>query len=202
MLQTVADWSRMTAMPELLPARQQLDSDILQLTTIFQPDVNLSVWQRHLCQNVQDYASSLLHLLQHPLQRRLNVDEIALFLQRTLPEAQNQAAFIADVVMVAELFSCLMASDSLGLRLSVLQQPMCPKFHTDHLVCRLVTTYQGPGTEWHSGPLGDNHPTQQLQAGDVALLKGSGWDDMQTYAISHRSPAIAAARLLLTLDPI
>lgn len=202
MTQTVLDWDRISAEPAFLPARQHLDPDILQLTAIFAPDVNLSVWQRSLSQDVQNYASSLISMLSHPLQRRLSVDEVAVFLQRTLPDTPEQAAFIDDIAQVAELFSCLMACDTLGLRLSVLHQPMCPKFHTDHLLCRLVTTYCGPGTEWHSGQVGDNAIPQQLQAGDVALLKGSGWEDSQTYAISHRSPTVAAARLLLTLDPI
>lgn len=196
------NWSHISAESALLPARQHLDADILQLTTIFSPDVNLSVWQRSLSQDVQIYANNLIKQLRHSLQRRLAIIELPEFLQRTLPEAPEQAAFIDDIVQVAELFSCLMACETLGLRLSVLQQPMCPKFHTDHLVCRLVTTYCGPGTEWHSGKVGDKVMPQQLQVGDVALLKGSGWEDRQTYAICHRSPAVAAARLLLTLDPI
>ena len=25
---------------------------------------------------------------------------------------------------------------------------MCPRFHADHLKCRLVTTYYGPATQW------------------------------------------------------
>ncbi|WP_238534534.1 DUF1826 domain-containing protein [Alishewanella aestuarii] len=48
----------------------------------------------------------------------------------------------------------------------------------------------------------NNARGQQLQQADVALLKGSGWENMATYAISHRSPALAAPRLLLTLDPV
>ena len=34
------------------------------------------------------------------------------------------------------------------LRLDGIDHPMCPRFHTDKLKCRLVTTYVGPATQW------------------------------------------------------
>ena len=35
-----------------------------------------------------------------------------------------------------------------GLRLTSLNNAMCPRFHVDGVPCRLVTTYQGIATEW------------------------------------------------------
>lgn len=183
-------------------AKQVQASDIAVLTDIFAADVNLSVWQRQLTQPVQQYARHLLTTLKLPLQRRLALPEVSSLLDSVLPEATGKSDFIADIQQISEMFSCLMDCSELGLRLKVLQQPMCPKFHTDHLLCRLVSTYVGPATEWHAGPLELAAPCQNMQQGDVALLKGSGWEGMQTYAISHRSPVTPGSRLLLTLDPV
>lgn len=183
-------------------AKQVQASDIAVLTDIFAADVNLSVWQRQLTQPVQQYAKHLLTALKLPLQRRLALPELSSLLDSLLPEAMGKNDFIADIQQISEMFSCLMDCPELGLRLKVLQQPMCPKFHTDHLLCRLVSTYIGPATEWHAGPLELEAPSQNMQQGDIALLKGSGWEGMQTYAISHRSPVTPGTRLLLTLDPV
>lgn len=183
-------------------AKQAQASDIAVLTDIFQPDVNLSVWQRQLPLAVGQYAEHLLSALKLPLQRRLALDDISSLLEQQLPEAAGKSDFIGDVQQLSDIFSCLMDCPELGLRLKVLQQPMCPKFHTDHLLCRLVSTYIGPATEWHAGSLAQEAPCQTMQQGDVALLKGSGWEDMQTYAISHRSTVSPGERLLLTLDPV
>lgn len=189
--------------PETLRfARQCLSPEPEGLTGIFQPDVNLAVWQRILSAPLTDYAHFLLHNLPLPLQQMLPVSAIAADTGKQLPDGPGKAAFIADLVQVAEMFACLMDCPQLGLRLRVLDQPMCPRFHSDHLVCRLVCTYTGPATEWHAGPVTAAEPARQLQSGDVALLKGSGWEDSACYAISHRSPASPARRLLLTLDPV
>lgn len=197
-----ATWQILTPEPQQLAAQQKQATDLAVLTDIFEPDVNLTIWQRSLPDTVQQYATSLISALKLPLQHRLALNDISALLDRVLPEATGKADFITDVQQLAEIFACLMDCPELGLRLKVLQQPMCPKFHTDHLLCRLVSTYIGPATEWHAGPLDLAAPCQNMQQGDVALLKGSGWEDMQTYAISHRSPVTPGTRLLLTLDPV
>ena len=187
---------------ELSQARQCLGADPETLLSIFEPDVNLAVWQRSLPPSLQCYISCLQSTLQLPPQYMLTVSDISSELSAQLPESPGKTEFIADIQQIAEMFACLMDCQQLGLRLRVLDKPMCPKFHTDHLVCRLVSSYSGPATEWHAGPVTAAKPTQQLQCGDIALLKGSGWEDSPCHAISHRSPATPGQRLLLTLDPV
>ncbi|MCH8538504.1 MAG: DUF1826 domain-containing protein [Alkalimonas sp.] len=188
--------------PAIGTARQCLSPQPEILTSIFEPDVNLAVWQRQLAEPLISYSRLLLNELPLPLQQMLPIRDINTDLTSLLPGGPGQAHFIADVVQIAEMFACLMDCQQVGLRLRVLNQPMCPKFHTDHLLCRLVSSYAGPATEWHAGPVQAKEPTQQLQCGDIALLKGSGWEDSACYAISHRSPASPEPRLLLTLDPV
>ncbi|MCC5853475.1 MAG: DUF1826 domain-containing protein [Alkalimonas sp.] len=183
-------------------ARQQLGSERDTLLAIFEPDVNLAVWQRACTAAIDTYCQVLLDQLSLPLQRMLPSQDIANALTEALPAGDGKADFVADVQLLADIFACLMDCPELGLRLRVLDTPMCPKFHTDHLVCRLVCTYSGPATEWHGGSIALPDTTMQLQATDVALLKGSGWEGSRCHAISHRSPANPGKRLLLTLDPV
>jgi len=100
---------------------------------------------------------------------------------------------------------------------------MCPKFHVDKVPCRLVTTYQGAATEWlphqavnreklgagsngkadsESGLYKNQNDIQQLNCGEVALLKGESWQGNENAGLVHRSPSLAVDehRLLLTLD--
>jgi hypothetical protein len=98
---------------------------------------------------------------------------------------------------------------------------MCPRFHVDRIPCRLVTTYQGPATQWLTNAVADrsvlghangglpDHKSglyshgdnvQQIKAGDVSLLKGELWEGNEGAGLIHRSPSTDFPRLLLTLD--
>ena len=46
------------------------------------------------------------------------------------------------------MFADLTAAERLGVRLARLDEPMCPRFHVDHVGVRLLTTYCGVGAEW------------------------------------------------------
>ena len=73
---------------------------------------------------------------------------------------------------------------------------MCPRFHVDHIPCRLITTYTGGVTEWipqsaadrsklgagnngkpdeKSGLYRSESDIRKLISGEVALLKGEQW---------------------------
>ena len=100
---------------------------------------------------------------------------------------------------------------------------MCPRFHTDNVKCRLVTTYYGPGTQWlpnhladttklgagneglldkDSGLYFDEENIKQLNVGDIALLKGEGWEGNKGKGLIHRSPHSNQIyrRLYMTID--
>ncbi|MCY7293820.1 DUF1826 domain-containing protein [Alteromonas sp. a30] len=46
------------------------------------------------------------------------------------------------------MFGFLFGLEEVGLRLSVLDKAMCPRFHVDKVPFRLVTTYSGIGSQW------------------------------------------------------
>ena len=92
-----------------------------------------------------------------------------------------------------------------------------------HVPCRLLKTYTGIATQWiphdlvdrsklgvdcHnqsdevSGLIQSETDIENLQSGQVALLKGERWEGNEGAGLVHRSPGLdeAECRLLLSLD--
>ena len=202
----------MSALLQILPAQQQVQlTEQTVLTEIFRPEVNLAVWQRQLAPGLLQYTDELVATASSqfaPLQFVATPEELQPILEQRLPEGQGKALLIADLVLMAQMLTCLMDCPAVGFRLKVLEKPMCPRFHTDHIAVRLLVTYAGTATQWLNAPPAQQdtqHRTeniQQISIGDVALLKGSGWEHNEHGAIWHRSPACVSPRLLLSLDPV
>lgn len=182
--------------------------------------VNLAAWQRQLPSPIAHFAGALL-ALDEPLSESLTVkpDASGTVSMPSLATAYGGLAgyheFVADVAWLVSAFACLLEAGRIGVRLRVLDKPMCPRFHVDHVPLRLISTYAGPGSEWlheDSMPrhrLGepaaephDSRDIQQLLAGEVALFKGEKWAGNEGAGIIHRSPLTSPAnkRLILTLD--
>lgn len=189
---------------QMLPQmKQQLGTSSEVLTQLFDADVNLAVWQRPLAPEAVQYAQLLVQQ-QVQLQQVVELDELQHWLHSKFTDAPGKTAFVEDVVLVSQMLGCLLDCNAVGLRLKTLSQPMCPRFHTDHVAARLLVTYAGSGTEWVTAPpeSGSQPRPQQLAIADVALLKGSAWAGNAHGAIWHRSPLSPQPRLLLTLDPV
>ncbi|KOO58623.1 hypothetical protein WH43_08600 [Rheinheimera sp. KL1] len=189
----------MSAAFQLLPRMRQVQSQSAEvLTQIFEPDVNLAIWQRDSNDLISAYAQSLSDF--QALQFVAEPKELTSILEQRLPEAEGKTNFIADLELLSQMLACLMDCTAVGFRLKRLEKAMCPRFHTDHVALRLLVTYSGAGTEWQSEASALQH--QQIGAEDVALLKGSAWNDSKESAIWHRSPQTTQPRLLLSLDPV
>ena len=195
------------------------------LAEIYQQSVNLCVWQRDLSDDVIRYTAQLIKTKHWSMRTVVDITSIHNEIYAALPslaDENGRLALTEDITSVATLFADLFELENVGIRLSILDNTMCPRFHTDNLPCRLVTTYSGQGTEWlpeyavdrsklghvssgiadhESGIYLNKSDIQQLSAGEVALMKGAGWDDYKR-PIVHRSPEIASdeKRLILTLD--
>jgi hypothetical protein len=182
--------------------------------------VNLAAWQRQLPSPIAQFAGALL-ALDVPLSESLTVepDASGIVSMPSLAAAYRgitgHSEFVADVTWLVSAFRCLLEARRIGVRLRVLDKPMCPRFHFDHVPLRLITTYAGPGSEWlredamprHrlGEPAAEPHDSrdiQQLLAGEVALFKGEKWAGNEGAGIIHRSPLTSPAnkRLILTLD--
>lgn len=181
-------------------------------THIYEPDCQLALWQRPLSVAVARYAAALSQH-EHVINMRelLAPAEVLTVLSTRLPNLPGRNGLAEDVQQLAEMFACLFDLNRIGLRLASLQTAMCPRFHVDRVPCRLVTTYDGPGTHWldraQRNQLLDaagEEPEQwqHLVAGEVALMKGDGWQDNDGQGLWHRSPPVPTGyrRLFLSLD--
>ncbi|ALM53642.1 DUF1826 domain-containing protein [Halomonas huangheensis] len=192
------------------------------LPRIFEDYINIAVMRRGLSEALASSA-----MAQCQTQRAWQIAwlgqpgaELKADLLRQLPDPEAAEILVEDIQTLAEAMACLFETDSVGIRLRLLDAAMCPRFHCDNLPVRLVTTYVGPGSEWlpeagiNRAGLGapssdkpevlrDPQAIQQLQSGDLALLKGSGWIGNEASGLVHRSPALVSGqkRLLVTMDP-
>jgi hypothetical protein len=124
---------------------------------------------------------------------------------------------INDIHQLTTMYADLFELENVGLRLELVNKTVCPYFHIDKVVSRLVTTYIGPATEWLTEENTNREALQKRQyadivkneqliekarIGDVMLFKGESWENRHVEPIVHRSPACPShqRRLLLTLD--
>lgn len=201
-----------------------LDEHPEVLTQIFEPQINMACYQRELATGVISYGHELIeHNRQFNIRCVINAESILKNLNSVMPDLTHKQAFVEDLGLLVDMYACLFDLEEVGLRLQVLDRAMCPRFHTDKLGCRLVTTYQGQGSEWlfdevidrsklgaGNGGLSDDlsglyqHSSdiQQASIGDVLLLKGDGWFGNDGAGIVHRSPAVPSGeqRIVATMD--
>ena len=198
------------------------------LPHIYDQNTNIVIWQRDLEQALTNAVNTLISTNAiKPLELAVSPDDAFNKLVTALkPDDNNRDetdALCKDIALLVEMFCCLFDLKRAGLRLKILDKPMCPRFHVDKIPCRLVTTYQGVATQWlnhsdvdrsklgtgnlgkpdeESGLFKSLNNINQLNQGDVALLKGEYWDENEGAGLVHRSPPVAEneQRLLLTLD--
>lgn len=201
------------------------DYHVSGLAEIYRESINMCIWQRQLPVLLINYVEKLIENKHWSMRTVVDVKSIYDEIYSALPTLNDEGGRLAlteDVTAIATLFADLFELTSVGVRFSILDRTMCPRFHTDNLPCRLVTTYMGKGTEWlpeyavdrsklghvssgladrDSGVYLKKDDIQTLAEGEVALMKGSGWDGCKT-ALVHRSPEINSddKRLILTLD--
>ncbi len=193
-------------------------------TSFYEQNIHIAIWQRTHAVAIEKSVNALLAINTFSqLQFSAPTQDIARKLELHMPHFEHRAALLEDITLLTDMFACLFDQDDIGLRLRVIDTPMCPRFHIDQVPSRLVTTYAGPATEWvpdefadrnklgagnnglsdeESGLLQQPCHIQSMQIGDVALLKGGRWKGNEGSGLIHRSPnhSDGQKRLLLTLD--
>ena len=127
------------------------------------------------------------------------------------------APLVREILYVNRILLRLFNCEAVRVRVTTINGPMCPKFHTDYVSCRMLLTVRGPSTEWIASqdvqeeiladqksealPIKEGKKIRQLRSGGLSLLKGGNWQD-GFRGVVHRSPHTKAQRLLLTFDPI
>ena len=201
-----------------------ISNDVSKINNIFNRDINISVWKRNLNSNIL-HASEILLIKNSDLQfselvnKNFSID----FLVDKIGADEKLISFYEDIQYLTKLFCELFDIKDAWLRIDAIDKPMCPRFHADHLKCRLVTTYYGPGTQWlpnslvnrnklgHgnngladdiSGLFSKKSDIENLDVGDIGLLKGEAWVNNEGLGLVHRSPHTDSnyKRLYVTID--
>jgi len=122
------------------------------------------------------------------------------------PAGPEQDMLAGDVGALALMTAKVLKVEHVRVRLDVSDEVMCPKFHMDNVVARLLCSYRGPGTDYvPQGAEAISGRIRQVPTGSVALFRGRRWPDDDRTGLLHRSPAVPqeiGARLLLVIDPV
>ncbi len=210
--------------PEIVTYHHAIESEqSSDLATIYQ-EKNISIWRRDLSIAVQRNLEVLMKSgREYRAAMTVSPQNAEAAINELLGCGNQNHALSKDIAELVDMFCVLFDLKQTGLRLTTLDRAMCPRFHVDHVPCRLVTTYQGVATQWlphhavdrsklgrgnqglpdeQSGIYLNESDICQLTTGDVALLKGELWEGNENAGLVHRSPTVTEGeqRLLLTLD--
>ncbi len=198
---------------ETLAARIAESADKRILEEVRSPGVALAIWRRAPDPTLAKWLDAL------PLERLPGcrdicaANEAAALAEAACNEAGapiglERAALVADIGALASVFARLLGTSEVYLRLDIVRDDACRKFHQDHVTARLLCTYRGEGTEYGRAARGEL-PSEigHLCAQEVGLFRGALWPgagaNAGTGGIVHRSPPgtkLARPRLLLVLD--
>ena len=201
---------------------QQIISDqIADFTAIYDEEVELVNVSRPKSEQLENLADQLF-ASRRVLELRWQQDALdpgpaERELQTSLDNSDSVAALAREIAFVNEVLHELLGCKEIGVHVTTLNSPMCPRFHIDAVVCRMLITVSGPGTEWIAcndvdrgvladrssdvTPIRDGGEVKQFSSGSMSLLKGGTWQ-RGFDGVVHRSPHDREQRLLLSFDPI
>ena len=200
--------------------RQVVSSQLGDFATFYDENVEVVSVARPQARTYEAFGKRLIRSHQvlrlQWVQSAKDTDAPAKELPATI-ESDLRIALRDEIAEASEMLGELMGCERVGVRLESMNAPMCPRFHADHVPCRMLITLSGLGTEWIANsdvdwdvfanldtmepPIQANRQIQQLTTGHWSLLKGGAWHD-SFGGVVHRSPHGNGERLLLTLDPI
>jgi len=197
--------------------------DVPDLEVFFNPSVNVVTLRRTPTAGLVDEARRVV-TREEGFQRLFTLVPGAA--RSTMEEELAEFPRLADDILSwVDLVTDLTDAKLVGVRLTRATSAMCPRFHTDRVTVRLVTTYAGLGTEFvatqhadrgllghaaagvpdeESGLLLKPDCIRQADPFDVVFLKGEAWPGNAGRGAVHRSPEASpsAPRLVLTLAPL
>ncbi|MEM0991026.1 MAG: DUF1826 domain-containing protein [Pseudomonadota bacterium] len=181
------------------------------LSAFREPGCAAMVWSRSLRAGLQEWLEQLApeqlptaRVIVRPDQIRQAAAEVCD--ASGTPDSEERAMLIDDIDQLAQHFASVMQTPYLQLRLDVITNNACRKFHVDAVTARLVCTYRGTGTQYGIATA-DGQPTDiaTITTGSPILLRGTLWPEHPRSGLLHRSPPIEGTgetRLLLVLDPV
>ena len=200
--------------------RQVIGGELGDFAAIYDEDVEIVSVTRPQARAYEGLAERLVRSRQVPQARWVqpadDPEAPASELPATL-DPEVRSALLDQIAEASEMLGELVDCDRVGVRLETLSAPMCPRFHADYVLCRMLITLSGVGTEWipnsdvdwavfadletAAPPVKANRQIQRMATGHWSLLKGGAWND-GFRGVVHRSPHDVGERLLLSLDPV
>lgn len=185
-------------------------NDPADMARIRREGIAALIWQRHPLPAFQHWIDSL-DTAQLPRARViLRPDAAHAFVQEACdstgtPPGLQRERLIGDIAALADIFAGLTGAPWLRLRLDVVTDNACRRFHIDRVTARLVCTYRGTGTQY--GFRGGDEPADihTVPTGAPFFMRGTLWPPRPDPGLLHRSPPIEGTgetRLMLALDPI
>ena len=198
-----------------------LSDQVSDLTKIYSKDIELVSISRSKSEELSSAANQILRPKMNTevkwQQRTKDQDLPTKRLSESLKNDKAAIALAKEITSTNEILYDLLGCNEIEVRLTTLSAPMCPKFHADAVVCRLLTTISGIGTEWireedvdreildgfehDEEPLKTAKTIRHLEPLALSLLKGGMWQ-RGFGGVVHRSPHDTGMRLLLSYDPI
>ncbi|MEM6618154.1 MAG: DUF1826 domain-containing protein [Pseudomonadota bacterium] len=181
------------------------------LAAIKNPGSSAVIWKRKALPRFQNWIDAVApaklprgRVIVPPAMVRQAVTKLAS--RAGLDSCQERAMLTDDIVNLAAVFARIMDTPYLRLRLDVIKNNACRKFHIDAVTARLICTYRGHATQYGNGAMGeDPDRIHEVPAGSPMILRGTTWPSEAKPGLLHRSPPIEGTgetRLVLVLDPI
>ena len=109
-----------------------------------------------------------------------------------------------DIAALAAMTARILVCMRVALRVEIVCDDACRKFHQDTVPARLICTYRGPGTEYGLAERGgEPEKSDAVPTGCPVFLKGKAWSSEHGRVLLHRSPRISdtgEARLMVVID--
>ncbi len=201
--------------------RQVTGDQLGDFAAIYDEDVELVSVTRPQAEVCETLSRRLIRSRQVPELRWVQSVDDPDAPTRELPstvDADVASSLVDQIAEASEMLGELLECKQVGVRLETLNAPMCPRFHVDHIPCRMLITLSGEGTDWIPNsevdwrvfdnletavpPIHENKQIQRLNTGHWSLLKGGAWKKDGFRGVVHRSPHDVGERLLLALDPV
>lgn len=123
------------------------------LERIHAPGCAAAIWKRQVTAATQGWLDHLPPEQLPALRTEMPVHAVrdaveAACTRVELPGGANRGWLCADIQSLATRFAEVMGARRLALRLDVVRDDACRKFHLDNVPARLLCTYRGAGTEY------------------------------------------------------
>ncbi|MGL4461454.1 MAG: DUF1826 domain-containing protein [Planctomycetia bacterium] len=204
------------------------------LAEIYDDRFSLVVWNRPVDARLREFLVRYVLPRDFEKRRRFTAAEIIggkseAALRSLAPGADggtDDRRFQAELQLLLEMYVELFDVEAVGLRVGVVTDDMCSRFHCDRVTVRLLCTFVGPGTDWvddrdvdrrflghragdfddeTSGLLRPGAVVHRLPEYAVGLFKGTLWPGFAERGAVHRSPKVShdgARRLFASIDGV